>query len=123
MSFVIIVGNSEDLESFFFSLLCLFICLLLLFVVFIYFYIDVKTWKVNCYSLPFFLLPICNGKNFHRIEHTKRIKQGQDCKKIIARKSLRIYIFIYLFLTTVFSVFDLLDSFNLENVWCRSIES
>ena len=89
---------------------------------FFFFFLEVKTWKVKCYSLPFSLLPICNGKNLHRIEHTKRIKQGQDCQKVIATKSLRIYINIFIY-HYCFLVFDLLDSFNLENVWYRSLKS
>ena len=71
------------------------------FFIFIFFYflfLEVKTWKVKCYSLPFFLLSICDGKNLHKIEHTKRIKQSQDCQEVIVKKSLRIYICIYLFL-------------------------
>ena len=31
---------------------------------------------------------------FHRIEHAKLVKQGQDCQNVIAKKSLRIYIYI-----------------------------
>ena len=70
----------------------------------IFFFLKVKTWKVKYYSLPFFLLPICNGKYLRRIEHSKRIKQGQDCQKVIAKKSLRnyIYIYIYLYLSPLF---------------------
>ena len=122
MSFVIIVWNSKYLESFLFFI-CLFVCfcflcfcflcfcffvfyflfifcfvfVLFCFVLFFVFvFVEEKTWKVKCYSLPFFLLAICNGKYLHRIEHTKWIKQGQDCQKVIANKSLRIYIYIYL---------------------------
>ena len=65
---------------------------------FFFLFLEVKTWKVKCYSLPFFLLSICDGKNLHKIEHTKRIKQSQDCQEVIVKKSLRIYICIYLFL-------------------------
>ena len=102
-------------------------CFVFFFLFFVFVFLEVKTWKVKCYSLPFFLLAICNGKYLHRIERIKWIKQGQDCQKVITNKSLRIYIYIYiyiyLFITSIFSVFDLLDSFNLENVWYRSIES
>ena len=116
MSFVIIVWNSKYLESFLFFI-CLFVCFCFLcfcffvfcflffflfcfcFVLFFVFvFVEEKTWKVKCYSLPFFLLAICNGKYLHRIERTKWIKQGQDCQKVIANKSLRIYIYIYIYL-------------------------
>ena len=128
MSFVIIFWNSEGLEIFFFFF---FICLFVVCCFFFLRLLEVKTLKVKCCSLHFFLLPIFNGKNLHRIEHTKRFKQGQDCQKVIAKKCLRIYINIYIyiyiniyfFITTVFLVFDLLDSFNLENVWYISIIS
>ena len=97
-----------------------------LFLFLFFFLLDVMTWNVKCYSLHFFLLPIWIGIFFfHRIEHTKLVKQGQDCQNVIAKKSLRIYIyiFIYFFITIVFSIFDLLDFFNLENVWYKSIKS
>ena len=83
-----------------------FICLLFVFIfvfyfflffIFCFFFLEVKTWKVKCYSLPFFLLPICNGKNLHSIKHTKWIKQGQDCQKVIAKKSFKIYIKIFIY--------------------------
>ena len=93
------------LGNFFFVLFCFYFwfwflfCFVFLFFVFcfrfFFIFLEVKTWKVKCYSLPFFLLPISSGKYLHRIEHTKRIKQGQDCRKVIAKKRLRIYIFIY----------------------------
>ena len=48
-------------------------------------------WDEQNRSHPFAYF---NGKNLHRIEHTKWIKQGQDCQKVIAKKSLSIYIYI-----------------------------
>ena len=82
---------------FFFCFVFVLFCFVLFFV---FVFVEEKTWKVKCYSLPFFLLPICNGKYLRRIEHTKRIKQGQDCQKVIVKKSLRnfIYIYIYIFI-------------------------
>ena len=80
-----------------FVLFCFFVFFFFVLFCFVFFlFLEVKTWKVKCYSLPFSLLPICNGKNLPRIEHTKRIKQGQDCQKVIARKSLRIYIYLFI---------------------------
>ena len=115
MSFVIIVWNSEDLEIFIF--IFSFVCFLFLFLFFIFvfyfifvfcflffFFLEVKTWKVKCYSLPFFLLPICNGKNLHSIKHTKWIKQGQDCQKVIAKISFKIYIKIFIYHHCFFSL-------------------
>ena len=107
-----------------FFVICFFFCFVFVFLFcfvfffflfFVFVFLEVKTWKVKCYSLPFFLLAICNGKYLHRIECTKWIKQGRDCQKVIAKKRLRIniYIYIYIYITTFFSVFDLLDSFNL----------
>ena len=90
-----------------------FICLLFVFIfvfyfflffIFCFFFLEVKTWKVKCYSLPFFFLPICNGKNLHSIKHTKWIKQGQDCQKVIAKKSFKIYIKIFIYHHCFFSL-------------------
>ena len=85
---------------FLFFVFCFFFVLFLFCFVlfFVFVFVEEKTWKVKCYSLPFFLLAICNGKYLHRIEHTKWIKQGQDCQKVIANKSLRIYIYIYIYM-------------------------
>ena len=79
---------------------CFYFCFLFLFFVFlffVFFFLEVKTGKVKCYSLPFFFLPICNGNNLHSIKHTIRIKQGQDCQKVIAKKSFKIYIKIFIY--------------------------
>ena len=107
---------------FYFCLLFLFFILFLFFVFCFFFFLEVKTWKVKCYSLPFFLLPICNGKNLHKIEHTKRIKQSQDCQEVIAKKSLRIYIYIYIYLSLYHRYFFSLWSARFLQSWKRVVQ-
>ena len=140
MSFVIVVRNSKDLENFFYLFLfvlfvicfiCYFICycffflcLFFFFVFFFFFFFSrSKDLESKCYCLPFFLLAICNGKNLHRIEHTKWIKQGQDCHKVIANKTVRIYIFIYhhFFFSLWFARF--LQSLKHEVQKCRILKN
>ena len=93
-----------------------------LFLFLFFFLLDVMTWNVKCYSLPFFLLAICNGKYLHRIEHTKWIKQGQDCQKVIANKSLRIYIYIYIYFIYHHYFFSLWSARFLQS-WKRVVQN
>ena len=106
-------------KFFFFNFFYLFVCLLLL-LIFFFFFLEVKTWKVKCYSLRFCHSPICNWKNLHRIEHSKHIKQGQECQKVIAKKSLRIYINIFIYHHCFFSLWSARFLQSLKHVVLKS---